>query len=126
MGGLCSKRAAVDNSPSGNLSNGHVDGESTGYQPQAIYSNKGSNLIPPNVETKGVNNKKKPFAVANETSPPNVVKIDEIDGNVEPQLSRTSSHNSTSNKSKPTSSAKSTNKVLVHSFDSYIKGASSS
>lgn len=113
MGGLCSKRAAVDNSPTSNGANGLFCYASIGYESRAVSSNKGSKLSHPSMDIKMEKNVKEPLGAADRTSPEGMV-VDEVDAaQVASKLSRTLSQKSRLAKTRPTAAAKSVNKVSL-------------
>ncbi|XP_068659184.1 protein PSK SIMULATOR 1-like [Aristolochia californica] len=104
MGGLCSKRSTVDNSPGGSVqrSNGHMGNDSMAYKSVGFSSNKqtkmGSDMNKQIVE---------PFAVLDTNAPGDGTNNNQ-DATVsdQPKLSRAFSQKSRSTKSKPSAAAK--------------------
>ncbi|XP_068664349.1 protein PSK SIMULATOR 1-like [Aristolochia californica] len=103
MGGLCSKRSTVDNSPGGSVLrlNGHMENDSLTYNSLEFSSNKqtkmGSDMNKKIVE---------PFAVVDRNAPRDDNNNQNETGSDQPKLSRAFSQKSRSTKSKPSVAAK--------------------
>lgn len=109
MGGLCSKRYAVDNSPGGIVprGNGHIDHGPIGYQSHELPAKAQTKLTPPLVEENMDKQLQEPLSFNEGTAPGygnNGNRIGLEPG--EPELSRALSHKSRSTKSKPAAAAK--------------------